>query len=122
VAALQLFDAEHGHSNVAALEDARRLEKPGKTRRRAGRSRQRRLEGFPLFGAQAEALAIGKGFLGAGEGALQNEFADGAVRGDCCDLERAFRRRRQPKVEFLVACFDVRQGGAPSGGYLYEPA
>src|SRR5205807_2095527 len=116
VATLQLFNAERGHLNMAALEYAWLLEKPGEPRRRPGPGRQRRLEGLPLLGTQPEALAVGQGFLGAGEGTLQNEFADGAARGDRGGLECPLSRRRQPKIELLITGFGVRHGDIPFTG------
>jgi hypothetical protein len=102
---------------MSPLEHAGLLEKLGKPRGRPGRGRQRRVKSFPLPGAQPDALAVGQSFLGAGEGTLQDEFADGAVRGDRGDL--GLMTRTIEPLSYLVSRDNVveirRRLGAPSG-------
>jgi hypothetical protein len=49
-------------------------------------------------------LAIGQGFVGAGQRALQNEIAHRPARGQSGSLQCLLGLRREPKVKFFRAC------------------
>ena len=61
----------------------------------------------------------GRGFFGAGEGALQHKLADRRrVRGQGSGLQRLLRRRRQPEIKLFVAGFGVCSMVLSLAGYF----
>src|SRR5215813_6746482 len=90
-------------STAAALEDTRLAEQPLESRQRAGRRVERRHERRPRSVIEAEVAAVGESLLGTGQGALENELADGAMRRRRGGLKPALGVWRQPKVQLLGA-------------------